>query len=75
MKKETDKETENNEHLTSLHMRIQDNIQTSARLLEVENDKLAHLQSELVKLSKFSEQKQREFDVVQDVCEDMIHTS
>lgn len=68
MKKETDKETENNENLTSLHMRIQDSVQTNAKLLEVESDKLAHLQSDLVKLTKFSEQEQRELDVVQDVC-------
>lgn len=68
MKKETDKETENNENLTSLHMRIQDSVRTNAKLLEVESDKLAHLQSDLVKLTKFSEQEQRELDVVQDVC-------
>lgn len=68
LKKETQKETENNESLTLLHMRIENNIQATTRLMEVENDKLNNLQSELVKLAKFSEQEQYEYDLVQNVC-------
>jgi uncharacterized membrane protein YgaE (UPF0421/DUF939 family) len=62
LKKETRKETENNENLTSLQVRIEDNIQTNTKQMETDSDRLDHLQSELVKTAKFNEQEQREFD-------------
>lgn len=67
LKKETCKETENNENLTSLHIRIEDNILNNTKLVEIGNDKLNNLESELVKLAKFSEQEQREFDLAHNV--------
>lgn len=74
LKKETYKETENNENLTSLHTRIEDNIQISAKLMEMGNDKLNNLESELVKIAKFSEQEQREFDLTHNVYKMLIYT-
>lgn len=67
LKKETHKEVENNENLTSLHVRIENNIQIISKLMEVENDKLNNLQSELVKMAKFSEHEQHEFDLINNV--------
>ncbi|EFN87547.1 Coiled-coil domain-containing protein 40 [Harpegnathos saltator] len=64
LKKDTSKEAENNETLTSLHVRIEDNIQTNLKLMTIENDKLDNLQSELVKLGKFSEREQYEYDLI-----------
>ncbi|XP_072750930.1 coiled-coil domain-containing protein 40 isoform X2 [Anoplolepis gracilipes] len=64
LKKETRKEAENNENLTSLHVRIEDNIQITSKLMEMENDKLNNLQSELVKMAKFSEHEQHDFDLI-----------
>lgn len=67
LKKETYKETENNENLTSLHARIEDNIQINKKLMEIGNDKLNNLEAELVKTAKFGEQEQHEFDLVHNV--------
>lgn len=67
LKKETYKETENNENLTSLHTRIENNIQINTKLIQVGNDKLNNLESELVKIAKFSEQEQHEFDLAHNV--------
>lgn len=53
--------------MTSLHVRIEDNIQITSKLMEVENDKLNNLQSELVKMAKFSEHEQHEFDLINNV--------
>ncbi|EZA53658.1 Coiled-coil domain-containing protein [Ooceraea biroi] len=64
LKKKTAQETENNENLTSVHVRVEDNVRVNSRLVDTESDKLDHLQSELVKMAKFSEQEQREFDSV-----------
>lgn len=73
LKKETQKETENNENLTSLHMRIESNIEITTKLMEIENDKLNNLQSELVKLTKFNEQEQHEYNLIQNVCMELLH--
>jgi len=54
--------------LTSLHIRIENNIHITTKLMEVENDRLNNLQSELAKLAKFSEQEQHEYDLIQSVC-------
>lgn len=67
LRKETRKETENNENLTSVYVRIEDSIQINSKLAEMESDKLDHLQSELVKTAKFTEKEQREFDSVHGV--------
>ncbi|KYQ57453.1 Coiled-coil domain-containing protein 40 [Trachymyrmex zeteki] len=73
LKKETCKETENNENLTSLHIRIEDNILNNTKLVEIGNDKLNNLESELVKLAKFSEQEQREFDLAHNEWQYLLH--
>ncbi|KAL6264767.1 hypothetical protein P5V15_004865 [Pogonomyrmex californicus] len=73
LKKETQKEAENNENLTSLHTRIEDNIQISTKLMEMGNDKLNHFESELVKIAKFSEQEQREFDLINNEWQYLLH--
>jgi len=74
LKKETCKETENNENLTSLHTRIEDNILNNIKLVETGNDKLNNLESELVKIAKFSEQEQHEFDLAQNVFRILMYT-
>lgn len=74
LKKETYKETENNENLTSLHTRIEDNIQINTKLMEMGNDKLNNLESELVKIAKFSEQEQHEFDLTRNVYRMLMYT-
>lgn len=68
LKKETHKETENNENLTLLHMRVEDNIQINSKLIAMENNKLSNLQFELVKITKFNEQEQNEYDLIHSVC-------
>ncbi|XP_070155282.1 coiled-coil domain-containing protein 40 [Polyergus mexicanus] len=73
LKKETHKEAENNENLTSLRVRIEDNIQITSKLMEVENDKLNNLQSELVKMAKFSEHEQHEFDLINNEWQYLLH--
>ncbi|KYN21225.1 PREDICTED: coiled-coil domain-containing protein 40 [Trachymyrmex cornetzi] len=73
LKKETCKETENNENLTSLHIRIEDNILNNTKLMEIGNDKLNNLESELVKIAKFSEQEQHEFDLIQNEWQYLLH--
>lgn len=74
LKKDTSKEAENNETLTSLHVRIEDNIQNTSKLMAMENDKLDNLQSELVKLGKFSEQEQYEYDLINGVRMIILYT-
>lgn len=59
--------------MTSLHVRIEDNIQTNSKLTAMENDKLDNLQSELVKLGKFSKQEQYEYDLLNGVCTTVSH--
>lgn len=73
LKKDTQKETENNENLTSLHVRIEDNIQINSKLMAMGNDKLNYLQSELVKIAKFSEHEQHEYDLVHNVCKMLLN--
>ncbi|KYN01618.1 Coiled-coil domain-containing protein 40, partial [Cyphomyrmex costatus] len=73
LKKETYKETENNENLTSLHTRIEDNIQNNTKLVEIGNDKLNNLETELVKMAKFSEQEQHEFDSAHNEWQYLLH--
>lgn len=74
MKKDTHKETENNENLTSLHVRLEDNIEINSKLMAMENDKLNNLQSELVKIAKLSEQEQHEYDFINSVCKMLSDT-
>jgi len=59
--------------LTSLHTRIEDNIQINTKLMEIGNDKLSNLESELVKIAKFSEQEQHEYDSVHNVYRTYIY--
>ncbi|KAL6427867.1 hypothetical protein ACFW04_008362 [Cataglyphis niger] len=73
LKKETQKEAENNENLTSWHVRIVDNIQTTSKLMEMENDKLNNLQAELVKIAKFSEHEEHEFDLINHEWQYLLH--
>ncbi|TGZ48143.1 coiled-coil domain-containing protein 40 [Temnothorax longispinosus] len=73
LKKETYKETENNENLTLLHTRIEENIQINTKLMEMGNDKLNNLESELVKIAKFSEQEQHEFDLTNNEWQYLLH--
>lgn len=54
--------------MTSLHVRLENNIQTNSKLLSIENDKLDNLQSELVKMRKFNEQEQYGHDLISGVC-------
>lgn len=68
MKKVTHKEIENNENLTTLHGRIEDNIQINSKLRTIENDKLENLQFELIKVAKLGEQEQQEYDLIDSVC-------
>ncbi|XP_036138462.1 coiled-coil domain-containing protein 40 isoform X2 [Monomorium pharaonis] len=73
LKKETYKETENNENLTSVHTRIEDNIQINEKLIQIGNDKLNNLECELVKTTKFSEQEQHEFDLAHNELQYLLH--
>lgn len=50
-----------------LHTRIENNIQINTKLMEVGNDKLNNLESELVKIAKFNEQEQHEFNLAHNV--------
>lgn len=71
-RKEIQKETENNENLTSVHVRVEDNIEAALKILEIKSDKLDRWQSELIKITKFSEQEQREFESVHSVGRECV---
>lgn len=58
---------ENNERLTSVQSRIEEEIQINSRMNAIEKDKIAHLESQFSKMAKLVEQNNAEFIEVQSV--------
>lgn len=68
IKKESIKEMENNEHLTSLHSRINDEIKYVTKLKNLDNEKFINLESNIYKYSKLIEHSEQELLNVSSVC-------
>ncbi|XP_033205654.1 lethal (2) 41Ab isoform X1 [Bombus vancouverensis nearcticus] len=64
IRKETEKEMENNEHLTSLSFRIENDIKITSRAISKYNENIANSKSELLNLTKISEQTEYDYNVI-----------
>ncbi|KOC60545.1 Coiled-coil domain-containing protein 40, partial [Habropoda laboriosa] len=64
IKKETEKEMEINEHLTSLSFRINDSIKIASRIISACNEKITNSELELLNFTKVNEQTQHNYNVV-----------
>ncbi|XP_047359274.1 coiled-coil domain-containing protein 40 isoform X1 [Vespa velutina] len=62
LKKETLKESENNENLTSLQSRIEDDIAIVSKTVTTGNARINNLEFELIKITKFGEQTLNEYN-------------
>ncbi|XP_016844861.1 coiled-coil domain-containing protein 40-like isoform X2 [Nasonia vitripennis] len=63
LKKDSYKEMENNERLTSLQSRINEEIKLIKKISDNEKEKYLNLESNLVKISRLVEQSEREFTI------------
>lgn len=61
LKKDSDKEMENNERLTSLQSRINDEIKFIRKSFNTDKEKYINLESDYIKFSKLVEQNEKEF--------------
>lgn len=68
LKKETLKESENNENLTSLQSRVEDDIAIVSKMVTTGNARINNLESELIKITKFGERTLNEYNVAHAVC-------
>lgn len=59
---------ENNEHLTSLSFRIENDIKITSRAISKCNENIANSKSELLNLTKISEQTEYDYNVIFNVC-------
>ncbi|CAK9822119.1 Coiled-coil domain-containing protein 40 [Anthophora retusa] len=64
IKKETEKEMEINEHLTSLSFRIEDSIKITSRIISAFNEKIANTELELLNFTKINEQTQHNYNII-----------
>ncbi|XP_046470092.1 coiled-coil domain-containing protein 40 isoform X1 [Neodiprion pinetum] len=65
LKKEANKEMENNERLTSVQSRIEEEIQINSKTNAIEKEKITHLESQFTKIAKLVEQNNAEFNEIQ----------
>lgn len=68
VRKDTEKEMEINEHLTSLSFRIENNIKITSRTVAMYNEKVLNSELQLVNLTKINEQTQQDYNIVFTVC-------
>lgn len=59
---------ENNERLTSLQSRINEEIKIVKKLYDADKEKYIKLESNFVKISKLVEQNEKEFAIASSVC-------
>ncbi|KAI4501390.1 hypothetical protein M0802_003267 [Mischocyttarus mexicanus] len=62
LKKETLKESENNENLTSLQSRVEDDLIVISKMVTTGNERINNLESELIRITKFGEQTLNEYN-------------
>ncbi|XP_043504868.1 coiled-coil domain-containing protein 40 isoform X2 [Polistes fuscatus] len=62
LKKETLKESENNENLTSLQSRVEDDLIVISKMVSTGIEKINNLESELIRITKFGEQTLNEYN-------------
>ncbi|XP_015595584.1 coiled-coil domain-containing protein 40 [Cephus cinctus] len=60
LKKDTGKEMENNERLTLLQSRVEEDVQHLVKTISIEKDKLNNLESQLIRTTRLVEQSQAE---------------
>jgi hypothetical protein len=59
---------ENNEYLTSLQLKINNDIEIIKKSYNIDKEKFCNLESNFVKISKFMKQNEKEYDLVTAVC-------
>ncbi|XP_015431039.1 PREDICTED: coiled-coil domain-containing protein 40 [Dufourea novaeangliae] len=64
VKKETEKEMEINEHLTSLLFRIENDIRIISKIVTMYNEKITDVELQLLKLTKVNEQIHCDYDTI-----------
>ncbi|XP_043263387.1 coiled-coil domain-containing protein 40-like isoform X2 [Colletes gigas] len=64
IKRETEKEMEVNEHLTSLSFRIKNDIKIVSNVISTYNEKVADIELQLLKLTKVDEQTQCVYNII-----------
>lgn len=64
IKKETEKEMEINEQLTSLSFRLQSNMKTASNTTSTLNEKISNVELKLLNLAKISEQTQQDYNII-----------
>ena len=62
IKKDTNKEMENNESLTAIQSRLEDDVKYTLGIIANEKMKIEDLENQIIKVSRLSEQTQNEFD-------------
>lgn len=68
LKKDSSKEMENNERLTSLQSRINEEIKLIKKLCDIDKEKYLNLEFNFAKISKLVEQSEKEFSIAATVC-------
>ncbi|CAL7949018.1 unnamed protein product [Xylocopa violacea] len=64
LKKETEKEMEMNEHLTSLSFRIENNIKITSKSISICNEKITNSEIKLLNVAKINEQTQHDYNII-----------
>ncbi|XP_054004986.1 coiled-coil domain-containing protein 40 isoform X1 [Hylaeus anthracinus] len=64
VKRETEKEMEKNEHLTSLSFRIDNDVRIVSKKISMYNEKIADIELQLIKLAKVDEQTQCDYNII-----------
>ncbi|KAK2586864.1 hypothetical protein KPH14_009802 [Odynerus spinipes] len=73
LKKEALKESENNENLTSVQLRLEDDIGIVSRMVTTGNEKINNLESDLIKVTKFGEQTLNEYNTAHAEYQDYVN--
>lgn len=52
---------ENNEQLTAIHMRLEDEMKNTMKIISLDRDKVENLESQFAKTTRLLEQSQKEY--------------
>ena len=68
VKKDSFKEMENNEHVTSLQLRTNDEIKLIKKFYDADKEKFLNMESNFIKISKLMQQNEKEYNTLSAVC-------
>ena len=68
LKKDSNKEMENNEQLMSIQLRTEDDMRSVMKLISTARIKIENLESQFVKMTRLVEQSQKEYQIFSSVC-------